>query len=205
MFMNDEIDRMLESMREEVETKRQHVEALSRVIDSKTEKAETASIVAHKKEVEVIRLLAETPTNTDLIRTLQNEIRELDAFVEVIFDSTDQDLDIYLPAKYNLDYKVNEYELAKAEQLSQKLTFQDELIELQDFELYQYKAGPYEKSEKKQKLWDEANIYFIEEIPKHKTLKKAREVAANRAGLYVEERQLIKKLPNPNKKPALLQ
>lgn len=197
MFMNDEIDRMLESMREEVETKRQHVEALFRVIDSKTEKAETASIVAHKKEVEVIRLLAETPTNTDLIRTLQNEIRELDAFVEVIFDSTDQDLDIYLPAKYNLDYKVNEYELAKAEQLSQKLTLQDEIIEFQYFELDQYKAGPTKKSEDSEAKWAKAAIYLLEEIPKHKTLKEARKVAANRAGIFVEERQLAKKLPRP--------
>lgn len=197
MFMNDEIDRMLESMREEVEKKRQHVEALFRVIDSKTEKAETASIVAHKKEVEVIRLLAETPTNTDLIRTLQNEIRELDAFVEVIFDSTDQDLDIYLPAKYNLDYKVNEYELAKAEQLSQKLTLQDEIIEFQYFELDQYKAGPTKKSEDSEAKWAKAAIYLLEEIPKHKTLKEARKVAANRVGIFVEERQLAKKLPRP--------
>ncbi len=195
MFMNDEIDRILESMREEVEKKRQHVEALFRVIDSKTEQAEVASIAAHKKEVEVIRLLTEIPTNTDLIRTLQNEIRELDAFVEVIFDSTDQDLDTYLPAKYNLDYKVNEYELAKAEQLSQKLTFQDELIELQDFELYQYKVGPTKKSEDSKAKWAKAAIYLLEEIPKHKTLPLAREVAAKRAGINVKERRLIEMLP----------
>lgn len=195
MFMNDEIDRMLESMREEVETKRQHVEALFRVIDSKTEKAETASIAAHKKEVEVIRLLAETPTNTDLIRTLQNEIRELDAFVEVIFDSTDQDLDIYLPAKYNLDYKVNEYELAKAEQLSQKLTLQDEIIEFQYFELDQYKAGPTKKSEDSEAKWAKARIYFTDEIPLHKTLPPAREAAAKRAGINVKGRRLIEMLP----------
>ena len=197
VFMNDEIDRMLESMREEVEKKHQHVEALFRVIDSKTEQAEVASIAAHKKEVEVIRLLTETPTNTDLIRTLQNEIRELDAFVEVIFDSTDQDLDIYLPAKYNLDYKINEYELAKAEQLSQKLTHQDEIIEFQYFELGQYKAGPTKKSEDCEAKWAKAGINLLEEIPKHKTLKEARKVAANRAGIFVEERQLTKKLPRP--------
>jgi hypothetical protein len=195
--MNDEIDRMLESMREEVEKKRQHVEALFHVIDSKAEKAETASIAAHKKEVEVIRLLAETPTNTDLIRILQNEIRELDAFVEVIFRSTDQDLEVFHPAKYNLDYKINEYELAKAEQLSQKLTLQDEIIEFQYFELDQYKAGPTKKSEDSEAKWAKAAIYLLEEIPKHKTLKEARKVAANRAGIFVEERQLAKKLPRP--------
>jgi hypothetical protein len=39
----------------------------------------------------------------------------------------------------------------------------------------------------------------VQKSQNHKTLKHARKIAAEKAGIFVEERQLIKKMPNPNK------
>ena len=70
-------------------------------------------------------------------------------------------------------------------------------IDNQSQKLDKYQKGPKKKAEISNQAWTLAKQYFLEEIPKNKNLKKAREIAALRAGIEVEERQLIKKLPKP--------
>ena len=76
----------------------------------------------------------------------------------------------------------------------------DDYIKSLLLEVAKYKSGPKHKSKYTQEKWNRAMVYFLEEIPKHRTLKKARQIAAERAGICVEERQLALKLPNPKKK-----
>ena len=60
-------------------------------------------------------------------------------------------------------------------------------------------APSHAKHEFSEEKWNKARGYLLEEIPKHKTLKEARKFAANKAGIYVQERRLIKMLPDPRK------
>ena len=81
-------------------------------------------------------------------------------------------------------------------------TSQSTYYEIQQLAMLEkFKRGPKSKSLASEEKWSLARQYFLEEIPKHKTLKKARKAAAERAGIYVEERQLALKLPNPNPNP----
>ncbi|POZ53195.1 hypothetical protein [Methylovulum psychrotolerans] len=75
--------------------------------------------------------------------------------------------------------------------------YNEAIIELQRANIAKYRAGPKKKSLASQQKWSLAREYFVEEIPKHSTLKKARKAAAQRAGIVVEERQLVKMLPKP--------
>jgi hypothetical protein len=81
----------------------------------------------------------------------------------------------------------------------QKALFNDyeAMIEHKNAKIEKYTKGPKKKSEVSQQKWELAQQYFVEEIPEHKTLKNARKAAANRAGIVVEERQLVKMLPDP--------
>jgi hypothetical protein len=81
----------------------------------------------------------------------------------------------------------------------QKALFNDyeAMIEHKNAKIEKYTKGPKKKSEVSQQKWELAQQYFVEEMPKHKTLKNARKAAANRAGIVVEERQLVKMLPDP--------
>jgi len=63
-----------------------------------------------------------------------------------------------------------------------------------------YQLGTKSRKASSEKKWNIAREYFIEEIPKHSTLKTARMAACTRAGIFVEKRQMISKLPNPIKK-----
>jgi tRNA G10 N-methylase Trm11 len=60
-----------------------------------------------------------------------------------------------------------------------------------------YQKGIRERFLECDKKWMDAQKYLLEEIPKHKTLKLARKQAAARAGIFVQERHLVRKLPDP--------
>lgn len=69
-----------------------------------------------------------------------------------------------------------------------------EVVE-QSVKIDKYQKGTKKKSEVSQQKWALAQLYFAEEIPKHKTLLSARKAAAKRAGINVNERRLIQMLP----------
>lgn len=58
-----------------------------------------------------------------------------------------------------------------------------------------YKNGPTSRSEESYQKWELAKQYLLEEVPRHKTLIAARKAAAARAGIKVNDRRLIEKLP----------
>lgn len=71
----------------------------------------------------------------------------------------------------------------------------DKLIDGQEKIIHNYQKGTKKKSEISQQKWALTQLYFLEEIPKHKTLLSARKAAAKRAGVNVNERRLIQMLP----------
>lgn len=82
-------------------------------------------------------------------------------------------------------------------EFEEKLKFGDDKIN-RTYELINaYRSGPRKKTIETKNKWEIAKQYFIEEKSKHKTLKAARKAAAERAGIFVEERRLFKMLPNP--------
>jgi hypothetical protein len=102
-----------------------------------------------------------------------------------------------------LKFKIDTYETANQlskiqESYSDAANAIDEkMIEYQSNKIDKYKKGPKKKSLKSQQKWMLANVYFKEEISNHRTLKAARLVAAKRAGIFVEVRQLTKMMPDP--------
>ncbi|WP_333879197.1 hypothetical protein [Methylobacter sp.] len=75
------------------------------------------------------------------------------------------------------------------------IDYQKRKLENQINKLEKYTKGTKKRSEDKQQQWAIAQKYFMEEIPKHKTLIKAREAAAQRAGIKATMRRLIEMLP----------
>jgi hypothetical protein len=73
------------------------------------------------------------------------------------------------------------------------------VIKLQGTKLNEYQKGSKQRAAASEQKWELAREYFIEEIPKHKTLKLAREGAAKRAGIVAELRHLVANLPDPRK------
>jgi hypothetical protein len=71
----------------------------------------------------------------------------------------------------------------------------ERLIDAQEKIIAKYQKGTKKKSEVSQQNWALAQLYFSEEIPKHKKLLSARKAAAKRAGINVKERRLIEMLP----------
>ncbi|CAA9892005.1 hypothetical protein METHB2_550024 [Candidatus Methylobacter favarea] len=76
------------------------------------------------------------------------------------------------------------------------IKFQKSKIENQIKKLEKYTTGTKNRSAAKQQQWALAQLYFAEEIPKHRTLQSARKAAANRAGIKVNDRRLIEMLPS---------
>lgn len=67
-------------------------------------------------------------------------------------------------------------------------------------QLEKYQKGVRGKAAKANEKWNHAKEYFLEEIPKHKTLTAARKAAADRAFIVCEARHLVSRLPDPRKK-----
>jgi hypothetical protein len=76
--------------------------------------------------------------------------------------------------------------------------YSDQIKDLSE-RLNKYQKGAKNRAAENNKKWAIANEYFIEEIPKHKTLTAARSEAARRTGIYATERHLAEMMPNPNK------
>lgn|GEM_PF-1476898 len=126
-----------------------------------------------------------------------------DAF-EIKFHELMAEIDLLIEQERLLDERFDDFFRTKPKidglqlrllQLLSKL--HERLLELSRNKVEKYKEGPKKRASTSQKNWALAREYFIEEIPKHSTLKKARKTAANRAGIVVEERQLVKMLPDP--------
>ena len=79
------------------------------------------------------------------------------------------------------------------------LKYSDQIKELVE-KINKYQKGAKNRSTENNKKWAVANDYFVEEIPKHKTLTSARIAASKRAGIVVTERRLAKMMPTPSNK-----
>ena len=109
--------------------------------------------------------------------------------------------------KYKSD-KVENYQkeiVVLQDHANQLEVLQDEAAAMifdQHDQIKKYQKGIKSIKEKNKPInerWAKANEYFLEEIEKSKTLKQARLNAAKKAGIYVNERQLTKMLPDPHK------
>jgi hypothetical protein len=143
------------------------------------------------KELE-IRLTSQeehksTPSYVRLIELLELEIDSIKGRVK--------SQDILIAA---LEHQIETYK-ATTKLTEVVFTLNDKTLDSQEGMIDKYQKGPKTKSSVSQQKWDCANRYFLTEIPKHKTLKAARLAAAKMAGIVVEERQLIKMMPDPNK------
>ena len=74
---------------------------------------------------------------------------------------------------------------------------QDRFTAYQTTKLDKYQKGNQHKSSASDEKWELANKLFKEEIHLHNTLKAARLASSRKAGVFAEERQLIRMMPNP--------
>ena len=74
---------------------------------------------------------------------------------------------------------------------------QDSFTAAIEAKLGRYQKGNQHKSSASAEKWELANKLFKEEIPRHNTLKAARLAAAEKAGVFAEERQLRRMMPVP--------
>lgn len=77
---------------------------------------------------------------------------------------------------------------------------QDQMIAYKSDKVDNYQKGVKLKAKTANDKWTLAKKYLLEEILKHKTLTAARKAAAKRADIVCEDRQLVKRLPDPRKK-----
>ena len=136
---------------------------------------------------------------------------DIDDFIEAVFDARAKIDYLETSTKYKdsviemLFFTLDTYGITIplheiANVLSDKISdAQEEIITDQTTKIDKYTKGPKQKSAVSQEKWALANEYLKEEIPKNKTRKAARSVAAKKAGIVVEERQLTKMMPIPRK------
>ena len=111
----------------------------------------------------------------------------------------------------NLLLEITDFQLSKYKELDElqkiadkgndlSFTLQEKIIYAHSEKINNYQKGVKNRSRIKRDKWKLANEFFLEEIPRYKTLIEARRSAVKRAGLHVEERQLVRMMPDPRKK-----
>ncbi len=129
------------------------------------------------------------------ISLLETQVAVIEAEIEL--------KDILLEIK---DFQINQYKrIIDIEEVGGQINkvateLQGKMIAYKEKRLESYKKGLSSRKDGIDKKWMLANEYFPEEIIKHETLKAARLSASRKAGIVVEERQLIKMMPDPRKK-----
>ena len=129
------------------------------------------------------------------ISLLQIQVMTLDCEIKI--------RDILIEAK---DYQLKQYEkVFILGELQDKLSdyrfdIQDRMIAYKSDKVDNYQKGVKLKAKTANDKWTLAKKYLLEEILKHKTLTAARKAAAKRADIVCEDRQLVKRLPDPRKK-----
>ncbi len=158
-----------------------------------------------KLEQDFLQIMFQKNLENDTLRYTNKVLENINASLQGFSESTLSSLDGWLKSEQSNSqrYLVRIGDLTKShksfadEALTTIDSLSDKVIE-QSVKIDKYQKGTKGHSESTQQKWEFARKYFLEEIPNYpKKLNIARKVAAQRAGISVQERQLVKMLPDP--------
>lgn len=197
--MDNSLEKTLDEIQKILEDHHDKCIALWLVLQNNMTSVEFFFLSLKDKIIEFEKLISAEIIDFDLCEIKKFELMECKESLHRAMQLFDDDYNTYLLAIQ----KLSEMELKFGKVIfNVQLALHNHheaLIEHQDITIQQYSKGIRKRHVTINEKWDEAKSYLKEELQKNPNmrLKDARKNAASRASIYVEERQLINKLPDP--------